>query len=471
MKFLSYLLIIIGILFPQRRVSQEAKVFSSTKNAVCTVFGKSGQGSGFIINNNGLIVTNDHVLGDNPSDNLSVQFTDSLKIRALVLERDSRRDIAILLINPLVVSSNLLKEIPLAVESDTMIYVGERVIAIGSPLNQSKILTSGIISKVDDNVIIHDVNINPGNSGGPLINMNGEVIGINTFGDFTNRGPGIYGSILITEANEIIQKTMMRSDLRELGLGISTNDLPTMPKDLFPLDDLEASVYQEYHEKDYHVKVGKFDVWFLTPPQMYSVSKSKEKRLASKRDTNTGNDNRYELYADLKEWAGNTGEYQPVVRITVDPGIGETAGSAVGNVLLAVAAGAAGTSYYGNYTYEFKSDVEDVKIYKSDERIEPINLFYSYTTIDFSVANLYSRAQGEDMAQRAHLILPCTTFLPDEYGVFNPVFIQVKDFKSGLTIKYEIPMNTIYKINMDMSPYTGNSMGSKYYVAPQKGCS
>ena len=89
-----------------------------------------------------------------------------------------------------------------------MIYVGERVIAIGSPLNQEKILTSGIISKLETGLVIHDVNINPGNSGGPLINMNGEVIAVNSFGDFSSRVPCIYGSVNILEAKNLIGKAI-----------------------------------------------------------------------------------------------------------------------------------------------------------------------------------------------------------------------------------------------------------------------
>jgi len=258
---------------------------------VCTVYGKSGHGSGFLIDDRGLILTNDHVLGDNPGDNLSVQFTDELKVRAKVIARDGRKDLAILGINPKLIIDDSgkrpmeLSALNLAVESDTMIFVGERVIAIGSPLNQTKILTTGIISKLEDKVIIHDVNINPGNSGGPLINMNGDVIGVNTFGDFTNRGPGIYGSVNIVEADDLIQKSIYKIKDSHLW-AISTESLPVMPQGIFPLNALESSVLEEYSQKDYNIIAGKFELWFYTPPQVYGLSKRNEKRLASKRDQN-----------------------------------------------------------------------------------------------------------------------------------------------------------------------------------------
>ncbi|MBC8489401.1 MAG: trypsin-like peptidase domain-containing protein [Bacteroidetes bacterium] len=469
MKKIILLLFLFNSLFAQRTISPEARVFANTKNMVCTVFGKSGHGSGFLVDERGMILTNDHVLGDNPENNLSVQFTDEIRIEAVVIARDGYKDLAVIGVNPELIETLGLNALSLAVESDTMIFVGERVIAIGSPLNQTKILTTGIISKLEDNSIIHDVNINPGNSGGPLINMNGDVIGVNTFGDISNRGPGIYGSINITEAFDLINKSenmLQDIDLRE----ISQIHLPVMPKSIFPLVALKSSVLEEYDEQDYHIKAGKFDLWFFTPPQVYGISKKKEKRLASKRDTKSGQQNRYELYSDLKEWGGSVGQFQPVVRLTIDPSIGQTAASQVGNVLMAVAAGVAGTSYYGNQTYEFKSDVKDVRIYKDNKEIIPINSSYVYTTLDFNVVGYYSRAKGEDMAQKAILVLPIEVFLPTN-NRFSTYTIEIDDYKNEITTRHIIPSNTIYKINYDFSPYTGDQLGKKMYVPPPKGCS
>jgi S1-C subfamily serine protease len=77
-------------------------------------------------------------------------------------------------------------------------FVGERVLAVGSPLATEGILTTGIVSRVESDAIISDVNINPGNSGGPLLNFRGQVIGITTFGvQEPGRGPGISGIVRI----------------------------------------------------------------------------------------------------------------------------------------------------------------------------------------------------------------------------------------------------------------------------------
>jgi|ETNmetMinimDraft_35_1059890.scaffolds.fasta_scaffold16734_2 V8-like Glu-specific endopeptidase len=461
--------------FTQRQVSPEALVFTKTKNMVCTVYGKSGHGSGFLIDDRGLILTNDHVIGDNPGKNLSVQFNEYIKVRAKVIARDGRKDLAILGINPELVINQFgerplnLNALNLAVKSDTMIFVGERVVAIGSPLNQTKILTTGIISKLEDNTIIHDVNINPGNSGGPLINMNGDVIGVNTFGDITNRGPGIYGSVNIVEAESLRRKSINK--LKDIDLSkIPQDNLPVMPREIFPLNALESSVIEEYSQKDYNIIAGKFELWFSTPPQVYGLSKRKEKRLASKRDTKSGATDRYELYADLKEWGGSVGNFQPVVRLTIDPTIGQTTGSAIGNILMAGAAGYAGTSYYSNMTFEFKSDVKNVRLFKDNKEIQPITSSYVYTTIDFNVSNYSGRAKGEDMAQKVILVLPIEEFLPTN-NKFSTYTIEIEDYKNDITTRHIIPPNTIYKINYDFSPYTGDQLGKQLYVPPPKGCS
>ena len=100
-----YLFLLINIVFCQRQVSPESKVFTKTKPAVCTVFGKSGHGSGFLYNKNGLIITNDHVLGDNPGKYLSVQFNENEKYFAEVVSRDKYKDVAIIGVNPSVIKN------------------------------------------------------------------------------------------------------------------------------------------------------------------------------------------------------------------------------------------------------------------------------------------------------------------------------------------------------------------------------
>ena len=461
---LSIFISILTTLSAQRQISPEARVFSSTKRSVCTVFGKSGHGSGFLYDKRGLIITNDHVLGDNPGRFLSVQFNENEKYYAQVINRDKYKDIAIIAVNPSLVKG--IEPLNLATKSDTMVFEGERVIAIGSPLNQTKILTSGIISKVEPKVLMHDVNINPGNSGGPLINMNSDVVGINTFGDISNRGPGIYGSVLITEAEELI-KLSKNADVEN----ISTEILPTLPKYSFPISALKKSISKKYPTSIYSLRGNKFEIFIYTPPQMYASKKVKESRMASKRDNRTGEPNRYDLFTDLQDWGSSTGKFKPVVTLVINPKIGQTAGSLVGNVLLAGVAGAAGTGYYSRETYEFKADVKDVSITHGNNDVMPFTSNFQYTTLDFSRVGYYGSSQGEDMAQQAIIELPIDVFRPNETGTFDPLIVTVTNYKDNLQETIAIPLNTIYKINSDFEEYTGDKIGTQLYKAPPEGCS
>jgi hypothetical protein len=252
------------------------------------------------------------------------------------------------------------------------------VIAIGSPLNQTKIVTSGIVSKVEPTAIISDVNINPGNSGGPLLNMDGEVIAINTFGDPSRGvGPGVSGSISIRQANATL--TQARSSLASAPVP-SPARLPVMPQAIFPLAALEAAARAQYwDEKAYNVAsampygssgTGSFNIGVLTPALMYRMEKKLALELAQQRGARevTGGASTAESFSpfdDLKAWGQYTGQYAPVVLIQIAPKVGETGTSTFLNVLGAAAAGYSGTAYRGTHKLEFKGDLKDVTLQRN----------------------------------------------------------------------------------------------------------
>lgn len=140
----------------------------------------SSLGSGFIIDPAGIVITNNHVIAD--ADEVTVILNDGSKLKAEVLGRDKKTDLAVLKVKP---------EKPLTAvkfgDSDTL-RLGEWVIAIGNPFSLGGTVTAGIVSARNrdinsgpyDNYIQTDAAINRGNSGGPLFNLNGDVIGVNT---------------------------------------------------------------------------------------------------------------------------------------------------------------------------------------------------------------------------------------------------------------------------------------------------
>ncbi|MFC0028472.1 S1C family serine protease [Micromonospora chaiyaphumensis] len=145
--------------------------------------GTSASGSGFAIDNEQHIVTNDHILSRGGSGPVTVETSDGRRFSAEVVGREPASDLAVLKVPP----SARLSALPLAKPNSTR--VGEPVLAVGSPLGLAGTVTAGIVSALNRQVRIGngrhtavqtDASINPGNSGGPLVNARGEVVGVNT---------------------------------------------------------------------------------------------------------------------------------------------------------------------------------------------------------------------------------------------------------------------------------------------------
>ena len=138
-------------------------------------------GSGFVIDPSGIVITNNHVIGD--ANDIVVIFTDGRKLKATVVGKDSKVDVAVLKVE----SDKPLKTVNFG-DSGKM-RVGDGVMAVGNPFGLGETVTAGIISARNRNIdsgpyddfLQTDASINKGNSGGPLFNLQGEVIGINTF--------------------------------------------------------------------------------------------------------------------------------------------------------------------------------------------------------------------------------------------------------------------------------------------------
>ncbi|HTF65918.1 MAG TPA: serine protease [Edaphobacter sp.] len=174
--------------------------FKKYQGSVITVWTEFGHGTGFFIDESGLILTNQHVVG--PSGYIAVQSDREHKIPAVLLAADSEKDIAVLWAQRSVLPNTVIAPLVKPGLGEVLAEEGERVFTIGSPLNQAKAITTGIVSRVEERAIISDININHGNSGGPLFNSLGKVIGITTFLDSAQNGPGISGIVRMFELNK-----------------------------------------------------------------------------------------------------------------------------------------------------------------------------------------------------------------------------------------------------------------------------
>ena len=150
------------------------------RNAERTPRRVNSLGSGFVIDSEGIVVTNNHVIAD--ADEITVVFNDGSKLKAELIGKDSKTDLALLRVKP----DKPLKAVKFG--NSEKLRLGEWVIAIGNPFSLGGSVTAGIVSARNrdinsgpyDNYIQTDAAINRGNSGGPLFNLDGEVVGVNT---------------------------------------------------------------------------------------------------------------------------------------------------------------------------------------------------------------------------------------------------------------------------------------------------
>jgi len=188
--------------------------------------GRSGLGTGVIVDKAGYILTNNHVVGD--ADELKVRLSDERELKAELIGRDPRTDLAVIKIK----ADRL---VPANLGNSDDLRIGEWVIAAGNPFGLDNTITAGIVSAKGRSImgggqfedfIQTDAAINPGNSGGPLVNLNGEVIGINT-AIFSRSGGymGIGFAIPATMAKSVLESLISKGKVVRGWLGVGIQNL------------------------------------------------------------------------------------------------------------------------------------------------------------------------------------------------------------------------------------------------------
>jgi S1-C subfamily serine protease len=216
--------------------------------------GGEGQGSGFVISEDGEILTNAHVVTDasatgaqtgplHPAKEIYVQFADHNQVEARIVGFDPFADIALLQVDP---EGLDLQPLPLGSEND--VAVGEGVAAIGSPFGQEQSLSVGVVSATDrtidsltqfqiDGAIQTDASINPGNSGGPLLDAAGEVVGLNQQIRTSSGGnEGVGFAVPIDLAERAADQLRDDGSVSYAYLGVSTQPLYPQLADELGLD-------------------------------------------------------------------------------------------------------------------------------------------------------------------------------------------------------------------------------------------
>ncbi len=211
-------------------------------------FKQPSLGSGFIIDKNGFVVTNNHVIQD--ADQIKIKLGGDTEYDAEVVGRDANTDLALLKIKTG-------KDLPFLKLGDSdELKIGQWVVAIGSPFGLERTVTAGIVSAKGrvigsgpyDNFIQTDASINPGNSGGPLINMQGEVVGINTA--IIAAGHGIGFAIPINLSKKIIAQLKSEGEVTRGWLGVAIQDLTGEMAEYYGLKDRKGVLVADVFKGD-----------------------------------------------------------------------------------------------------------------------------------------------------------------------------------------------------------------------------
>jgi S1-C subfamily serine protease len=190
----------------------------------------AGSGSGFIFSSDGFIFTNSHVV--NNADKIMVSLLNENEIEATMIGQDPDSDLAILKIYSSGYSVAYLGDA-------SELQIGQFLIAIGNPYGYQHTVTTGVVSalgrslrtqsgRLVDNVIQSDAALNPGNSGGPMINTDGEVIGVNTA--IIQGAQGLSFSVDINTAKEIASQLIKNGKVFKAYLGMAMQEVPINPK-------------------------------------------------------------------------------------------------------------------------------------------------------------------------------------------------------------------------------------------------
>lgn len=209
----------------------------------------SGSGSGVIVNPDGHILTNNHVVGE--ASEVEVRLSDKTKLFAQVVGKDPDTDLAVIKVST---------DRPLSSArfgDSSAVKVGQWVLAVGNPFGLDRTVTLGVVSGVGrenvnlsryENFIQTDASINPGNSGGPLFNLRGEVIGINTA--IINFAQGIGFAIPSNMAKQVMQQLIEKGRVVRAWLGVGLQPLTLELAKKFGVDEGEGVLVNEVFEKD-----------------------------------------------------------------------------------------------------------------------------------------------------------------------------------------------------------------------------
>lgn len=450
------------------QVSTESLLFQKYKDGIVTVICDEGKGSGFLIDTKGLILTNYHIVSN--SGRYRVQINDSVKVKAKLVAFNKRKDVAVIWIHEDYASN--LPLLPIDESSPTSLREGQHVIALGNPLRQTKIITSGIISKVEPGAIFSDVNINPGSSGGPLLDVNGKVIAINTFGDFSSVGPGISGSIPISFAKGTIAEAIEK-----------IKNIPMPSKQLLPIPSNEpypmwgykkamsnlpgfsstkrVSSYGGSLERPgylvktlYNLKNKGYYLTFITPPYAFKIKHFYKTQIAYEKNKSSnknyiGNFN-YDPIDNIFDWQRYIQTNTNTVILDITPNLEKYNYPSIGDNYV-TAYNVNKLSYDAPERNQLRNALLDCKLYVNNIPQEEIERHFGYTSY-YTLVTYDGFHKDQYISRKGTFIYSVDLFAPTE-NAWPEIMVEIKSLDNPQKpIQFKIPQATIEQIWYDFEP-------------------
>jgi hypothetical protein len=465
-KILSIVIIFYLLLFPysrevsSRKLSGASTVYNQVKDGVVSIL-VAGHGSGFLVSEEGLIITNSHVVQH--SKHFKIRFSNEQQVDGKLLYQDREHDIAVLWINLSGIKNYKILELK---NSQPLVEVGEEVIAIGSPLDADYLnssVTSGIVSQFRDGVITHDASINPGNSGGPLFNADGLVVGINTFITGSYISTPLSNSVSINFVHEALRKA--KEAMKNTERPLSFESTKQIRSTQYPLEKISfGNLKNEPKQIDYLMKSPYFNFIFTTPVSKYRELKRKEDTLLKRRKNKSEkgeikiSDDEY-LVENMPEY--NKRDFRkPVVTVNILP-VPKRTNASILKKTLAIAGGLAASPFDGgSILYAGMTQVgntKEIKKYFEEVSITDINgkklcepLVEGRSEITDQIRNEYSM-QGlnfDDVAFSGYYEFDPACFYKNSEMCFS-----VKTEESEEPIRKQIKEKNLTLLKNDFGPY------------------
>jgi S1-C subfamily serine protease len=282
--------------------SDPAFLLPRWQDSIVAIWTPTTRASGSVIDARGLIATNQRVIGTATS--VEVQLTPGIKVGASVLAADSTRDVAVLWIDPGLVSS--VRPVPLgcAPAAKTPVEVGQTLFTVDAPLNEQKDLTSGTVSRVEPRAILSDFRLARGSEGGPVFTAGGDVVGITSpVDDEPERRRGDARVVRVDEVCDVVATAEKKMKNAAPPDGTHRPVEPVRP---FPTETLKDAAHRRTDLSPYRMFSSDFDVTFMTPVLIYRAREQADPAISR-------------ALSDFGNWSEYVADVPPVLLIRATP--------------------------------------------------------------------------------------------------------------------------------------------------------